>query len=48
MWSWPSTRAPAPGVMKLTILVEPSLVIITAYLVCLIYVWEKRRRFLKK
>ena len=30
----------ALSVMKFTILVEPSLVIITSYLVCLIYAWE--------
>ena len=29
-----------PGIMKMTILVDPSLVIITIYLVCLIYVQE--------
>ena len=34
--------------MKFTILVDPSFVIITTYLVCLIYAWELRRRFLKK
>ena len=44
----PPTRTPAPGVMKFTFLVDPSLVIITTYLVCLIYAWELRRRFLKK
>ena len=33
--------------MKFTILVDPSLVIITIYLVCLIYAFEERRRFLK-
>ena len=36
----PSTRIPAPGVMKFTILIDPSLVIITTYLVFLIYAWE--------
>ena len=36
----PSTRTPAPGVMKFTILVARSVVIITRYLVCLIYAWE--------
>ena len=35
-WPCPSIRTPAPGIMKLTILVDPSLVIITTYLVCLI------------
>ena len=45
----PSTRTPVPGVMKFTILVDPSLVIITdAYrIVCLIHAQEKRRRFLE-
>ena len=33
-------KKPDPGVMKFTILVDPSLVIITIYLVCLIYAWE--------
>ena len=36
----PHVLPPAPGVMKFTILVDPSLVIITIYLVCLIYAWE--------
>ena len=37
----PSTRIPAPRVMKIIILVDPSLVIITnTYIVCLIYAWE--------
>ena len=35
----PSARTPAPGVMKFTILVDPSLVIITKNIVCLIYAW---------
>ena len=43
----PCTRTPAPGVMKFTNFIDPFLVIITTYLVFLIYVWEKRR-FLKK
>ena len=34
--------------MKFTILVAPSLVIITTYFVCLINAWEERRRLLKK
>ena len=38
-------RTPAPGVMKFTILEDPSLFIITIYLVCLFYAWEKRRIF---
>ena len=39
---WPrhSTGKPTPGVMKFKILVDPSLVIITTYLVCLINAWE--------
>ena len=41
-------KNPCPGVMKLTIQVHPSLVIITIYLVYLIYAWEQRRRFLKR
>ena len=41
-------KTPAPGVMKFTILVDPSLVIITKYLVCLINAWEQRRRLFKK
>ena len=31
MWPHPSTRTPVPGVMKFTILVDPSLVITTIY-----------------
>ena len=40
MWPSPSFRTPTPGVMKFTILVDPSLVIITIYLDCLINAWE--------
>ena len=36
----PSTITIAPGVMKFTILVDPSLVIITMYLICLISACE--------
>ena len=36
----PNIKTPALGVMKVTILVDPSLFIITIYLVCLIYAWE--------
>ena len=36
----PLHTTPTPGVMKFTILVNPSGVIITTYLVCLIYAWE--------
>ena len=42
----PKHKNPVPGVMKFTILVDPSLVIITIYF-CLINAWKKRRRFLK-
>ena len=48
IWPRPSTRTPALGVIKVNILVDPSLVIITIYFVCLIYAWEQRKRFLKK
>ena len=44
----PYTRIPQPGVMKFTILEDPSIVIITIHLDCLIYALEQRRRFLKK
>ena len=34
-------QEPLPqGVMKFTILLDPSLVIITTHLVCLMYAWE--------
>ena len=36
IWPCPSTRTAAQGVMKFIILVDPSLVNITLYLVCLI------------
>ena len=36
----PYTRIPQPGVMKFTILVDPSFVIITLHLDCLIYALE--------
>ena len=42
----PCTRTAAPGVMKFTILVVPSLVIISIYIVRLIDALEKRGRFL--
>ena len=48
VWPHPRARTPAQGVIKFTILVDPSLVISTLYLVCLIFAWEKRRRFLKE
>ena len=35
-------KTPAPGVKKFTIPVDPSLVIITTYLVCLIYALESK------
>ena len=41
-------RIPAPEVMKFTILVDPPLVSITTYLVCLIFAWEQKRRLYKK
>ena len=41
-------RTPAVGIMIFIILLDMSLVIITLYLVCLIYAWELRRRFFKK
>ena len=43
-----STRTPTPEVMKFTILVDHSLLIITIHLVCLNYALDYRRRFLKK
>ena len=47
-WPRPSTRTPAPWVIQFTIYENSSLVIITILSICLIYVWVKRRRFLKK
>ena len=47
IWPRPSTRTPAPGIMKFSIKVDHSLVIITTYFVCLIYSLGKRI-FLKK
>ena len=41
-WLSPNTRTPAPGVMKLTILVDASLFIITVYLICLNLGVEKK------
>ena len=38
-------QEPLPRVMKLIILVDPSLVIITIYLVCLIYACEREEDF---
>ena len=40
IWPCPNIRTPALGGMKFTILVNPSLVIITLYLFCLIYALE--------
>ena len=40
VFAHPSTRTPARGVMKYTILVKTSLIIITVYSVFLIYVQE--------
>ena len=36
----PQQKNPSLGVMKLTFYVDPSLVIITVYLICLIYARE--------
>ena len=36
----PSARIPAQEFMKVTILVDPSFIIPTIYLVCLIFAWE--------
>ena len=49
----PSTKTSGPGVMKFTILVDPSLVTITILSVCLIYMYscpqvEKKILFKKK
>ena len=44
-WSHPVTRPPTPGVMKLTISVNSSFVIITVYLVCLIYAKDQKGDF---
>ena len=44
----PQYKKPAPGVKKFPISVDPSLVIITLYLVCLNYTWKQRRRFFKE
>ena len=41
-------RNSCPGGHAIYNLVEPSFVIITIYLVCLIHAWEKIRRFLRK
>ena len=35
----PYHKKPCPLVMKVTLLLDPSLVIITIYIVCLIYAW---------
>ena len=40
IWPRPNIRTSAMGVLKFTILIDPSLVIIMIYLVCLIYAWE--------
>ena len=48
IWQRPITRTLAPGVMKFTILVDPSLVINTVCLVCLNHAPEKRGTFFKK
>ena len=43
----PQHCKPRRGVKKFTILVDPSLVFITIYLVCLIHAQEQRRGFLE-
>ena len=43
----PSTRTPAPEVMKFTIVVDPSLVIINVHLICWKHAPEQRRKFFK-
>ena len=48
LWPHHITRNSAPGVMKLTIFVELSLIIIFVYLVSLLYAQGYRRRFLEK
>ena len=40
IWQCPNIRTQALEVMKFIIWVDPSLVIIAIYLVCLIYAWE--------
>ena len=42
IWLHPITKTPTLGFMRFTILVDPSMVIITEYSVCLIYMyaWE--------
>ena len=45
IWPRPCTRTPAPGVMKFTILVDPSFVIITIHLVCMDHAPVQRRIF---
>ena len=45
IWSCHSTRSPAPGVMKISILVDPSLVIITTYCVSDLYLGEEKKNF---
>ena len=41
----PLHNNPCPGGHEIYNLVDPSLVIITTYLVCLIYAWEQRKIF---
>ena len=47
VWPCPKTTLPAPGIKKFTTFVDPFLVIITIYLVCLAHAREWIR-FLKK
>ena len=44
-WPHPCTRIPAPGVMKYTLMVDPTLVIITIHLGCMDHAPGKRRCF---
>ena len=44
----PQQKNPCPRVMKFTISVDPSLVIITIYFVCLIYAWKDVKKKILK
>ena len=44
----PQHKSPCPSGHEIYNFGRPSLIIITTNLVCLIYAWEQRRRFLKK
>ena len=45
MWPGPSTKTLCPEVIKFSIWVVPSLVIITIHLVCLINAWRREEDF---